>query len=254
VSGKHWTCTRIWGFIHFYDFAGTMPLTNKEKMSRRRAKVKADPELYRERKEKDRQRKQLARAASKQKMSRAEWLRYRAIKNARIQSYRHQKRTQDPAEIPVESPYRPAQAMGKAVKRVRSSLPCSPRKRKAVAAALAKEVGLKGQLPNLKCTGNQCLDEETQGKVVDFYLRDDISWQAPGRKDHVIIRNKDGQGRKTKTYVQSKYMLMSLAEAHKLFTTEHADSSVSRSKFCELRPKHVKLFETLPHNVCVYVP
>ena len=36
-----------------------------------------------------------------------------------------------------------------------------------------------------------------------------------------------------------------------LFTTEHADSSVRRSKFCELRPKHVKLFETLPHNVCV---
>jgi len=46
-------------------------------------------------------------------------------------------------------------------------------------------------------------------------------------------------------------MLMSLAEAHKLFTTEHADSSVRRSKFCELRPKHVKLFDTLPHNVCV---
>ena len=57
VSGKHCTCTRIWGFILFYDFAGTMPLTNKEKMSRRRAKVKADPELHRERKEKDRQRK-----------------------------------------------------------------------------------------------------------------------------------------------------------------------------------------------------
>ena len=89
---------------------------------------------------------------------------------AKVQGNR--KRTQDPAEMPVdapvESPYRSAQAMGKAVKRVRSSLPCSPRKRKAVAAALAKEVGLKGQLPNLKCTGNQCLDEETQGKVVDF--------------------------------------------------------------------------------------
>ena len=109
LSGKHCTCTRIWGFILFYDFAGTMPLTNKEKMSRRRVKVKADPELYRERKEKDRQRKQLARAASKQKTSKAE--------------------------------------------------------------------------------------------VVDFYLREDISWQAPGRKDRVIIHTKDGQGRKTKTYM-----------------------------------------------------
>lgn len=45
-------------------------------------------------------------------------------------------------------------------------------------------------------------------------------------------------------------MLMSLSEAHNLFCKDR-DTSVSLSKFCGLRPKHVKLFDNIPHNVCV---
>ena len=46
-----------------------MPLTNKEKLARRRAKVKADEELWKVKKEKDRIRKAKSREAARDKMS-----------------------------------------------------------------------------------------------------------------------------------------------------------------------------------------
>ena len=43
---------------------------------------------------------------------------------------------------------------------------------------------------------------------------------------------------------------MSLSEAYKNLC-QTTDITISRSKFCELRPKHIKLFDQIPHNVCV---
>ena len=48
-----------------------------------------------------------------------------------------------------------------------------------------------------------------------------------------------------------RYMLMSLGEAHGLAV--NGGINISRSKFCSLRPKHIKLMEERPHNVCVCV-
>ena len=129
--------------------------------------------------------------------------------------------------------------------KLRTSLPKSPRKRKAVVAALAKEIGI--NVVKAKTRAAQIgLNEDTKSKLIDFYLRDDISWQAPGTKKHVIIRSKDAGGEKLKIHMQCKYMLMSLAEAHQLFLEENPQSAVGRSKFCELRPKHIKLFDKYP--------
>eukprot|EP00794_Sanderia_malayensis_P001513 gene1513-1671_t len=44
---------------------------------------------------------------------------------------------------------------------------------------------------------------------------------------------------------------MSLAEAHQLYLEENPDYSIGRSKFFQLRPKNVKLFDKMPHSVCV---
>ena len=44
---------------------------------------------------------------------------------------------------------------------------------------------------------------------------------------------------------------MSLKEAHHKFAEENATSKIGLSKFCELRPKNVKLFDHIPHHVCV---
>lgn len=52
--------------------------------------------------------------------------------------------------------------------------------------------------------------------------------------------------------MQSRYMLMSLSEAYQNFSKANNDI-ISLYKFCDLRPKYVKLFDQIPHNVCVCV-
>ena len=70
-----------------------------------------------------------------------------------------------------------------------------------------------------------------------------------------IIRPKDPiTGIKLKTYLQARYMLMSLAEAHKIFVEENEDCGIGVIKFCELRPQNVKLFDEIPHKLCVCIP
>ena len=100
-------------------------------------------------------------------------------------------------------------------------------------------------------TGPQGLAEDDKMKIGKFFLKDEISWQAPGRKDKVIVRHKDDKGKKVKIEYQARYMLMSLGEAYNLFNKEDDMPTCSLSKFCELRPKHVLLFDKIPHNVCV---
>ena len=46
-------------------------------------------------------------------------------------------------------------------------------------------------------------------------------------------------------------MLMSLREAHSKFRESHANTKIELAKFCELRPKNVKLFDLISHHVCV---
>lgn len=66
----------------------------------------------------------------------------------------------------------------------------------------------------------------------------------------MIIR-KTVEGEKKKTTEQVCYMLMSLREAYHKLKDQYPSLKVGLSKFCDLRPVHVKLFDQLPHQVCV---
>jgi hypothetical protein len=70
-----------------------------------------------------------------------------------------------------------------------------------------------------------------------------------GRKDRVIYREKIGQGKKEKYTVQTRYLVMSLKEAWAVFKEKNPGVKIGLSKFCSLRPKHVKCFSDIPHNV-----
>ena len=90
--------------------------------------------------------------------------------------------------------------------------------------------------------------------VIGFYNSNDVSWQAPGRKDRIIIRESDTNGKKKmKRTEQVRYLLMSLKEAYSKFAEKHTDSKIALSKFCDFCPTHVKLFERIPHYLCVCV-
>ena len=45
---------------------------------------------------------------------------------------------------------------------------------------------------------------------------------------------------------------MSLKEAYSKFVEQHPDVKVGLTKFCMLRPANVKLFDHIPHNVCLF--
>ena len=142
----------------------------------------------------------------------------------------------------TSTPYHSIQALGKAVKCVQLSLPSSPRKKRCVIENLVKRVGLdiRDDLPSTHRSNG--LSESTKMLVNAFYLSNDISWQAPGRKDRVIIQEVN-EGKKEKRTEQVRYMLMSLKEAHFKFLEDHPNTKIGLSKFCEMRPPCVKLFD-----------
>ena len=90
------------------------------------------------------------------------------------------------------------------------------------------------------------LSQVTKELVHAFYHSDDISWQAPGRKDRIIIRETDEHGAKTKRTEQVRYMLMSLKEAFRKFKEINTNTKIGLSKFCDLRPQCIKLFDNIP--------
>ena len=134
------------------------------------------------------------------------------------------------------------------------SLPASPRKRLCVVETLATTFGLNLDNTPARDSSSISISDETKQLVIGFYNSNDVSWQAPGRKDRIIVRESDTNGKKnTKRTEQVRYLLMSLKEAYSKFAEKHTDSKIGLSKFCEFRPTHVKLFEHIPHHVCVCV-
>ena len=84
------------------------------------------------------------------------------------------------------------------MKRAQTSFPSSPRKIRYIVESLAKSVGLSVNSSLSSCTLNyDALSENTKQEVLDFY-NNDITWQAPGLKDRVIIREIGADGVKVK--------------------------------------------------------
>ena len=82
--------------------------------------------------------------------------------------------------------------------------------------------------------------------VNSFYQRDDISRQALDTKDFITLRHESN-----KSKVQVRHLYNSVTEVFKLFQKDHPDIKIGRSKFAELRTKHVLPSNKLPHNVCL---
>ena len=110
---------------------------------------------------------------------------HRLQERIRVRDCRAKKKSQsqEGSQPSTSTPYRTSQALGKAMKRAQTSLPISPSKRLCVVkVALANESS-----PATSTTHNaRSLSEETEQLVLNFYNTDDVTWQAPGRKDRII--------------------------------------------------------------------
>ncbi|KAG8175757.1 hypothetical protein JTE90_029242 [Oedothorax gibbosus] len=127
----------------------------------------------------------------------------------------------------------------------KKKLPTSPRKKIAVIEKLATDTGL---LIKKKSNSANALDENVKNSVADFYVRDDISRQAPGRKDTIVIR-KDGK----KTKHQRRHLYTVLTEVFQLLKIENPNIKIGFSSFASLGPQHVLLSSETQPNVCVCI-
>ena len=142
--------------------------------------------------------------------------------------------------------YASVQTFGKAMKKATKALPYKSPKKFEVINRLAQSVGLlpPPQHPRVA----RKLTEATVEKVLAFYERDDISWQAPGKRDTVTIK-RNGKSEK----IRRRHLLFNLRELHGLYQLELPQFPISRAAFQDLRPPHVKPLSTLSQRVCVCV-
>lgn len=241
--------------LHF-NFSDEMPLTAAEKMRRRRQKLK-DEGKYEEYKEKHRETVRKCREMKKeqeQKLSKVKQKklteerkrlnRERVAKHRRLKKESSTKNTPFPGPSANSPPYKNKRTLGKATARIKSVLPNSQRKKSAVIKNLY-ETYIEPLPQSKNSRKSTSLTPETVKAVTEFYLRDDISRQAPGRKDVITVREAFGKNK-----MQIRHLMFSIKEAHGIFSTENG-KIIGKSKFAELQPEHVLLSNKLPHNVCL---
>lgn len=218
-----------------------------------RANLKDRKDDYETYLKKDRERKKKARAELKLKRQGDPLIdaSERERKREEMRRYRQKSKT-----TPLKSPdanlgsYSCANTLRKAVVKSLKVLPQSPSKKRAVVRQLIKETFNKNSDISLTSPSafKKRISQATEIKVIKFYHSDGISWQAPGKRDFVSM--KDGAGKKV--HAQKRYMLMTVNEAHAIFKKKHGDI-IGKSKFFALRPKNVLQVRETPHNVCVCI-
>ncbi|CAF2377023.1 unnamed protein product [Rotaria sp. Silwood2] len=124
-------------------------------------------------------------------------------------------------------------------------LPKDTNKQKLVIQAMAQSVGLS---PIPMAPGvSRSLPLAVKKTVLHFCERDDISYQMPGKRDTIVVKEQNGI---KKTY-QKRILLFNLREAHQMFLQDNPGIDVSRSAFAQLRPQYVVVKSSMPHRVCV---
>lgn len=169
-------------------------MDNKEKKKRYFEKLRLDPQRLAAHREKERQRIKAIRTKERDLLKdRPDILENkRKVETLRKQKQRERKRLAKLGEnsncpnVALElGSYKRPQSLGKAVNRIKKLLPESPSKKQAVVRQLVLEY------PNLILTKNprKCkskLSDEVKQTVKDFFTRDDISYQAPGKRLSLI--------------------------------------------------------------------
>ena len=126
--------------------------------------------------------------------------------------------------------YKSARTLGKAVSKAARSLPFSPRKKRLVVGKFAEKVGLKKSAN----APSNILPAETKQIVQEFYYRDDISRQAPGKREYVTLWKENG-----KVQLQKRHLYYPIKEIHSLFQQEYPDVKIGKSSFAKLKTANV---------------
>ena len=102
-----------------------------------------------------------------------------------------QKSRQKAGKAATSPSHKSVSTLSKAVKKAKSALPNSPWERATVVKRLSLEAGCQEATFPLTKQGGTALSKELKAAVIESYMRDDISRQAPGKKDTVAVREND---------------------------------------------------------------
>ena len=124
-------------------------------------------------------------------------------------------------------PYKSRASLGKAVKKVTSALPKSPRKRRSVLQQIeAKENLITSSASRDVRAHPHAIPASVISKVEAFYTGDSVTYQAPGLKDFVIDRRGG-----TKTKIQKKHLLYTLRETYEIFKSFNENERIGFKKY-----------------------
>ena len=226
----------------------TPPLSPRSRTRKHREKLKSDAIKYRLVKEKDKERKRKERAKEKEmgNIDKAKQATQRMKNRQRVAAHRRRQKEAKLKQQCEDELYKNNQSFGKAVARVSRSLPQSPRKKKIVISQLAQNIGIISQKSS--SLSKNKVSKETENMIHEYYCHDDISRQAPGKRDHATVWKSDGKER-----LQKRHLYLSLGEAFALFVEEYPSIQIGKSKIAELRPANVLLQKDTPKEACLCV-
>ena len=101
--------------------------------------------------------------------------------------------------------------------------------------------GVLGNSEDLR--GNQPLDKSVIETVIKFYEQDWISRVSSNKSDVLMIK---------KQPVAKRFMLLTIGEAYEKFKNDFPQCTIGRSKFFELKPRHVKPIQLHETCCCMY--
>ena len=147
------------------------------------------------------------------------------------------------------STYKTRQSFGKAVKRVEHALPKDTNKRVVIVRHLAESLDIVPKVTNKHERQQRQLSATLKEAIVEFYGRDDISYQMPVKRDYISVKDDDGE----KLTLQKRILLNTVRETYELFLSDNniTHSSLSLNSFGNLRPLNVLLNSHMSHCSCV---
>lgn len=235
-------------------------MSSTARSQKHRQKLKENAELYAAHLEQERTRDFLRRQERKKKMQDPEALQEQRKNEAqRKKKYRKKKKQ---LELGIEvnpgeplGPYSCAQTLGKAMTKVKNAFPACPTKQKTVTMKLMYEQFSVEELKKIvlekkRRSRSAHISESEKKQVMEFYLSENHSWQAPGLKDTKSLKNLS-TGKKE--HIPKKYLIMTVAELYSLYCESHPNTDVKKSYFYQLKPQHVFSNSEMPHNVCTCV-
>ena len=132
---------------------------------------------------------------------------------------------------PPKDAYKSRSSKGKAIARVKRNFPCSPRKRRAIVKELSwEQIEIKPFVPAKKRSYSSVCTKEDKKSVIYFFSRDDISRQAPGKRDMVKITLDDG----SKIEKQKRHLVVPVMKVYNIWKSENPSRKIGKSTFSSL--------------------